>query len=86
MKSKIVEQLKHLGSGYELDKLPVALLNSVVEATLPIIEKNVRKAEDRAIQKTVNERFVAKVLKTTLEGKAPRCLHSAKKAVEIAKD
>ena len=57
MKDRIVEQLKHVGSGYELDKLPKALLNAVVEAALPIIEAEVRKAEDRAIQKTINEKF-----------------------------
>ncbi len=72
MKERIVEQLKHVGSGYELDKLPKALLNAVVETSIPIINAEMRKAEKRAIQKLINERFVAKVVKTTLEKKVVR--------------
>ena len=72
MKSKITERLKHVGLGYNLDKLPSDLLQAVIESAIPVIEREVRKAEDRAIQKIINEKFVAKVIKVTLERKAPR--------------
>ncbi len=72
MKTKITERLKHVANGYELDKLPPSLLNAVVEAAIPLIEVDVKKAEERAIQKIVTERFVAKAIKGALEGKSDR--------------
>jgi|GEM_PF-5480080 len=86
MKDRIIEQLKNVGHGYELDKLPKALLNAVVESSLPIIVKDIRKAEDRSIQKTINEKFVAKVLKATLEQKTQKRTRSTRTPIEIAKD
>lgn len=71
MKNKIIDRLKHVGRGYSLDKLPTALLKAVIESAIQVIEEEVRKAEDRAIQKMVNEKFVAKVIKTTLENRSP---------------
>jgi len=67
MKNKITEQLKHVGRGYDLDKLPPALLKAVVDAAIPLLDAEIKKAEDRAIQKVVSRKFVARVIKTTLE-------------------
>ncbi len=72
MKEKIIAKLKQIGKGYELDKLPPALLKAVIDSSIPLIEKEVIKAEERAIQKLINERFVAKVLKSALERKPSR--------------
>jgi len=58
--------------GYDLDKLPTNLLKAVIETAIPLIGQEARKAEERAIQKMVNERFIAKVIKTTLEQKTGR--------------
>lgn len=69
MKNKITEKLKHIGRGYELDKLPPALLKAVVDAAIPLLDAEMKQAESRAIQKVVNEKFVAKVIKATLEGR-----------------
>ncbi len=38
MKTKIIARLKQIGKGYDLDKLPPALLNSVIESSIPLIE------------------------------------------------
>jgi len=72
MKDKIIARLKQIGRGYELDKLPPALLKAVIESALPLIEKEIEKAEGRAIYKQINERFVAKAIKTALEKKPER--------------
>lgn len=72
MKAKITERLKHVGRGYDLDKLPPALLDAVTGTALPLIEAELSKAEERAIQKIITEKFVAKVIKSALEGKAGR--------------
>lgn len=72
MKAKITERLKHVGRGYDLDKLPPALLETVIDAASPLIEVELAKAEERAIQKIVTEKFVAKVIKSALEGKTAR--------------
>ncbi len=69
MEDKIIARLKRIGHGYELDKLPPALLKAVIQSALPLIEQEIRKAETKAIQKLINERFVAKVIKQTLERK-----------------
>jgi hypothetical protein len=71
MKNKITEKLKHIGRGYELDKLPPALLKAVVDAAILLLDAEIKKAEDRAIQKVVNEKFVARVIKATLEKRTP---------------
>ncbi len=67
MKDKIIARLKQIGKGYELDKLPPALLNAVVDSSIPLIELERQKAEDRTIQRLINERFVAKAIKVALE-------------------
>lgn len=72
MKAKITVRLKNVGRGYDLDKLPPALLETVIDAASPLIEAEINKAEERAIQKIVTEKFVAKVIKSALEGKAGR--------------
>lgn len=72
MRNKIIDRLKHVRPGYDLDKLPTTLLKAVIETAIPMIEQEARKAEERAIQKMVNERFIAKVIKTTLEQKTGR--------------
>lgn len=69
MRNKIIERLKNVRPGYDLDKLPTTLLKAVIETAIPLIEQETRKAEERAIKKMVNERFIAKVIKTTLEKK-----------------
>ncbi len=66
MKEKIIARLKQFGKSYELDKLPPALLKAVIDSSIPLIEKEIIKAEERAIQKLINERFVGKVLKSLL--------------------
>ncbi|WP_269541676.1 hypothetical protein [Cerasicoccus fimbriatus] len=72
MKAKITERLKHVGRGYDLDKLPPALLETVIDAASPLIEAELGKAEERAIQKIITEKFVAKVIKSALEAKPAR--------------
>ncbi len=72
MRNKIIARLKHVRPGYDLDKLPTTLLEAVVETAIPLIEQEAREAEERAIQKMVNDRFIAKVIKTTLEKKTGR--------------
>lgn len=70
MKNKITARLKHVGRGYELDKLPPALLKAVVDAAMPLLDAEIKKAEEKAIQKVVNEKFVAKAIKSALERKS----------------
>ncbi len=72
MKARITERLKHVGRGYDLDKLPSALLEKVVDEASPLIGAELSKAEERAIQKIITEKFVAKVIKSALEGTPPR--------------
>jgi len=72
MRNRIIERLKNVRPGYDLDKLPTNLLKAVIETAIPLIGQEARKAEERAIQKMVNERFIAKVIKTTLEQKTGR--------------
>ncbi len=72
MKEKIITRLKQIGKGYELDKLPPVLLKAVIDSSIPLIEAEIKKAEDRAIQRLINERFVAKVIKTKLENRPSR--------------
>lgn len=69
MKNKITEQLKHIARGYELDKLPPALLKAVVDSAMPLVDAEIKKAESRAVQKVVSGKFVARVIKTTLESR-----------------
>lgn len=69
MKAKITDRLKKVGKGYDLDKLPPMLLKAVVDEAQPLIDAEVTKAEEKAIQRIVNEKFVARVIKDTLSGK-----------------
>ncbi len=48
MKEKIIVRLQQIGKGHDLDKLPPALLKAVIESSIPLIEKEARKAEERA--------------------------------------
>ena len=72
MKQKILERLKQVGPGYELDKLPPAILKAVIDTATPLIAAEFSKAEDRIVSKVVTGKFVARVFKTVLEGKAQR--------------
>ena len=72
MKQKILGRLKEVGPGYELDKLPPAILKAVIETATPIIVEEFGKAEDRIVEKVITAKFVAKVIKTVLEGKVRR--------------
>lgn len=69
MRARIIERLKQVGRGYDLDKLPPALLNTIIEAATPALASEISKAEERAIQKVVTEKFVTKAFKSALEGK-----------------
>lgn len=68
MKAKVTDRLKTVGKGYDLDKLPPMLLKAVVDEAQPLIEREVAKAEDKAVQRLVNEKFVARVIKDALSG------------------
>ncbi|MDQ8184251.1 hypothetical protein [Pelagicoccus sp. SDUM812002] len=83
MKDKIIARLKQIGRGYELDKLPPVLLKAVIDSSIPLIEAELKKAEDRAIQKMITERFVARVIKTALEGNSSRRNQKREAAVAI---
>ena len=72
MKQKILDQLKQVGPGYQLDKLPPAILKSVIDTATPLIAEEFSKAEDRIVSKVVTAKFVAKVIKSVLEGKPRR--------------
>ncbi len=72
MKQKILERLKQVGPGYQLDKLPPAILKAVIDTATPLIVEEFSKAEDRIVSKVVTAKFVAKVIKAVLEGKARR--------------
>lgn len=72
MKQKILERLKHVGPGYELDKLPPAILKAIVDTATPLITSEFSKAEDRIVSKVITGKFVARVFKTVLEGNARR--------------
>lgn len=72
MKQKILERLKQVGPGYELDKLPPAILKAVIDTATPLIASEFSKAEDRIVSKVVTGKFVARVIKTVLEGKPRR--------------
>jgi len=69
MKAKITDRLKKVGKGYDLDKLPPLLLKAVVDEAQPLIEAEVAKAEEKAVHRIVNEKFVARVIKDTLSGR-----------------
>lgn len=69
MKAKITERLKIIGKGYELDKLPPRLLSAVIDYALPQVEDELKKAEQRALEKIVTEGFVVRAIKTALESK-----------------
>ncbi len=77
MKQKILERLKQVGPGYQLDKLPPAILKAVIDTATPLIAEEFSKAEDRIVSKVVTAKFVAKVIKTVLEGKPRRRSRSA---------
>ncbi|MDP0495296.1 MAG: hypothetical protein Q7Q73_03720 [Verrucomicrobiota bacterium JB024] len=68
MKARITDRLKKVGKGYDLDKLPPLLLKAVVDEAQPLIDAEVTKAEEKAVQRIVNEKFVARVIKETLSG------------------
>ena len=72
MKQKILGRLKEVGPGFELDKLPPAILKAIIDTATPLIESEYKKAEDRIVSKVVTAKFVAKVIKAVLEGKARR--------------
>ncbi len=78
MKTRITERLKTIGKGYDLDKLPPMLLKAIVETAQPLIEAEVAKAEEKAVQRIVNEKFVARVLKATLEGASRKIVVSSR--------
>lgn len=77
MKQKILERLKQVGPGYELDKLPPAILKTVIDTATPLIASEFSKAEDRIVSKVVTAKFVARVIKSVLEGKVRRQSTSA---------
>ncbi|NET39447.1 MAG: hypothetical protein F6K19_47030 [Cyanothece sp. SIO1E1] len=56
--------------GYELDKLSPAILIAVVDTATPLIASEFSKAEDRIVSKVITGKYVARVIKTVLEGKA----------------
>ena len=72
MKAKITDRLKTVCKGYDLDKLPPMLLRAIIDEAQPLIEAEIAKAEEKAVQRIVNEKFVARVIKDTLSGKRRR--------------
>ena len=86
MKQKILDRLKRVGPGYELDKLPPAILKAVIDTATPVIIAKFNKAEDRIVSKVVTAKFVARAIKTVLEGKPLRRSRSASVERRISKD
>ena len=72
MRQKILGRLKEVGPGYELDKLPPAILKTVIDAATPVIAEEFSKAENHIVEKVITAMFVVKVINTVLECKVRR--------------